>query len=380
MRHMQRNNREKILVSIICGVLLLATLAEVHETRGEGQSSMFIDPAVIQVSPGDNFTITVKASDVDSMGAWQVALKYNLTVMNITALWIPDENVFGDPNVNQQQRVEPSYGVDYLDGLGYVLFGNSVFFGEVSVSSGLLCMANCTALSPGSTTILIATKSNPAHLGPSAGQMFSFLGTWSDQYQTYVDIPMSERSGIMINGGVAARPIAMFTITPTSPEKVSRVLIGGHAPIEGEYWQAYKGYSVTFNASSSIGRLTLDNGTTVATTYGISEYFWDFDDGTNATTDNPIIEHTYWTVGTYYVKLRVKDKETPPAESETIQKTLLVGLVLDIFDWSPLVYLVLAIAVVAAAFYVFKGTRSYLRRRKELETRRLMLKRSSTSP
>ncbi len=76
---------------------------------------------------------------------------------------------------------------------------------------------------------------------------------------------------------VEKHPIATFTYSPTVP------LVN---------------QTVTFNASLS----TPDGGT-------ITNYFWDFGDGTEITETNPITYHNYTTTGTFSVTLNVTDSE-----------------------------------------------------------------------
>jgi hypothetical protein len=313
------------------------------------------------------------------MGEWQIVLKYNLTVMNVTSMWVPTENVFGDPAVYQQQSVQPDYGVDVMDLLGYVGFGNARFSGEVSVSNGILCKANCTVLGEGQTTILIATKSTPAYKSIKQSDAFaSFLGTWSDQYQQYVDIPQPLRteSAIMTSGATLSRPIAVLKATPTRVDKAKYIVLDGHPPAgDTQFVQAYKTYPVTFNASESYGMLVLNNGTKVISNAAIGKYHWDFGDGTNTTTDEPMIVHTYAAVGPLKASLWIEDKNAPPSNSETVTINLVIGLVLESFNWTPFVYVIIAIVAAGAAFYVFRETRRYLRARRELRARRLTSKR-----
>jgi PKD repeat protein len=377
---MQRISHGKIIVAMICASLLLATFIGTHETRAENEATLLIDPGLIQVSPGDNFTLTINATNVATMGEWQVVLKYNQTVMNVTAMWVPTDNVFGDPAVYQQQTVQPDYGVDFEDGMGYAGFGNSRYVGEVSVSNGILCMVNCTALDEGASTIQLATKSNPVTKSAFSSGFASFLATWSDQYQEYRDIPqpLSVKSAAMTSGNAVSKPIATFVATPTLPESTGHLILNGHAPIgDTGYSQGYETYPVTFNASSSIGTLTLDNGTKVLSNAGISEYHWDFGDGTNVTTNNPIIVHTYGETGDYDVTLWVEDKETPPTASDATELIMVIGLVLDYFNWTPFLYTVFALIAALIVFITYREIRGYLRTKRELRARRLTSKRPS---
>lgn len=365
---------------MICASLLLMPFIGICEIRAENEATMLIDPSLIRVSPGGNFTLAINATNVASMGAWQVVLKFNLTVMNVTAMWVPTDNIFGDPAVYQQQTVAPDYGVDFGDGMGYAGFGNSRYVGEVSVSNGVLCMVNCTALNDGASTIQIATRSNPVIQSAFSSGFASFLATWIDQYQEYRDIPqiLSVKSAVMTCGNVASKPIATFVAAPTLPETAGHLVLKGHTPIgDVGYAQAYKTFPVNFNASSSIGTMTLENGTKVLSNAGISAYYWTFGDGTNATTDNPIISHTYNETGSFTVTMWIEDKETPPAASDTTKLIMVVGLVLDYFNWTPFLYTIFALIAALIVFITYREIRGYLRTKRELRARRLTSKRVS---
>jgi parallel beta-helix repeat protein len=137
-----------------------------------GDAWITLSPSSLNVHPGDDFTITVSASNVDLMDAWQVFLKYNLTVVKVTDLWVPSDNVFGDSDVIEQR---PEYGREWFTyGMNYVSFRNALDVGNVSVTEGTLFKANCTAQSEGSTSIQIATKNNPVDIS-----MNDYVGLYS---------------------------------------------------------------------------------------------------------------------------------------------------------------------------------------------------------
>ncbi len=101
-------------------------------------------------------------TDVVDLFAWQVALKFNSTVLNLTELWIPEDNVFAN---HTYVSPPPAFGVDVVDGLDYVMVGSSLLGSDsVNVSEGVLFKANFTALGNGETPILITTSANPAQI------------------------------------------------------------------------------------------------------------------------------------------------------------------------------------------------------------------------
>ncbi len=376
---MQTIGRGKIASIIMCASLVLIPLLGTGLIGAENEAIMLIDPSMLQLSPGDNFTLTVNATNVASVGAWQLVLKFNATVMNVTDMWVPTDNIFGDPAIYQQQVVEPDYGLDFQDGMGFAGFGCSRYIGEVSVSNGVLCKVNCTALDEGATTIQIATKSNPVIKSAFSSGFASFLATWSDQYQDFRDIPQTLRveSAVMTCGNVASKPIATFLAVPTLPTAEGHLVITGHIPIgEIGHVQAYKTFPITFNASTSLGTVTLENGTKVLSNSGVSAYHWTFGNAEELTTDEPIINYTYHVTGSYTVTLWIEDKETPPTVSDKTQLVVVVGLVLDYFNWTPILYTIFALIAVLIVFLMYREIRAYLRTKKDLRARRMTSKRS----
>jgi len=373
---MQNIKCGKLVVVMICVSFLLALVAQANQARAAGGTKIIIDPELIQVSSGDNFTIVINATNIANLSAWQLTLKYNASVMNLTAMWVPAGiSVFGSAT---QVPVEPDLGIDVLDSMGYVNYGNTLLGDPVSVSNGILCMANVTALAEGQTTILIGTSSNRAHK------------TWNeyDAFYSFVldadneEVPYTTKSATLIVGAGASKPIALFAATGDSPLTSGNLVLPGHPPVgDVVYAQAYKGYSVTFNASASFGVITLNNGTKVIGVAAIGKYNWDFADGNITSTNDPIIMHTYDQTGSFIVKLTVEDKENPPATSDPVQLTLVVGLILTLFDWTPFIYAVFAIIIVGVVCYAAKELKAYIKQRRKLKARRLLSgKRGSTMP
>jgi hypothetical protein len=282
-------------------------------------------------------------------------------------MWVPvGLSVFGSAT---QIPVEPDFGIDLLDSMGYVNYGNALLGDPVSVSNGILCMANVTALAEGQTTILIATSSNRAHKTPNEyDASYSFVLDADG-----IDVPYTTKSATMIVGGGSSKPIALFTATGDSPLTSGNLVLPGHSPMgDQEYVQCYLGYSVTFNASASFGVITLDNGTKVIGVAAIGKYNWDFGDGNITSTNDPIIVRTYDQAGRQVVKLTVEDKENPPATSDPVQLTLIVGLVLKLLDWTPFIYAMFAIIIVGVVCYAAKELKAYIKQRRELKARRLL--------
>jgi hypothetical protein len=84
------------------------------------------------------------------------------------------------------------------------------------------------------------------------------------------------------------------------------------------------------------------------------EYHWNFGDANQLTTSDPIINYTYEETGSFTVTLWVEDKETPPTASDSTQLIVVVGLVLDYFNWTPFLYAIFG--TIPMLFYNTNGS------------------------
>jgi len=371
---MQNTKSDKIFAIIVCAFLLFSIYVQVHQVRAQETAQIIIYPNLIQFSLGDNFTIAVNATNVAALNAWQLTLKYNVSVVTVTSMWVPTgTGVFGSAS---QIGVEADWGIDIKDHMGFVNFGSALLGEPVPVSNGILCMANLTAVGEGETTILIATSTDRAH--KTSFEYDAFYSYLLDSNN--LEVPCGTKSATMIVGGGASKPIALFTETTITPSEASVLMLRGHPPPGNTvFLQTYKDYPITFNASDSFGLMTLDNGTRVLSTAAIALYNWDFGDGNLTSTSNSIITHTYTSPGTFRATLTVQDKENPPATSDATPRTIIVGLTLEYFNWWPFIYAVFAIVIVGAVYYATKQTRDYMRARRELKARRLVAGRRVSS-
>ncbi len=85
-----------------------------------------------------------------------------------------------------------------------------------------------------------------------------------------------------------------------------------HYPLMRPYTYFTKGipfayFNYTRNAPVTGETVTFDASTSLDLNGNIVSYVWDFGDGANATGANPIVTHTYTSVGSYQVKLTVTD-------------------------------------------------------------------------
>lgn len=115
-------------------------------------------PSRIEVLPGQNFTIDVIVQNVSNLFAWQLAIKYSAKVINCTAAWIPEDNVF---TAQTTIPVSPILNDPTNDGYNYTFFGNSLLSGSVLVEQGVLCKLNFTTMAYGQTPVVLGTADDP---------------------------------------------------------------------------------------------------------------------------------------------------------------------------------------------------------------------------
>ncbi len=136
---------------------------------------------------------------------------------------------------------------------------------------------------------------------------------------------------IWINVTDSSEPVANFTV----PDSV----------IVGAY--------VIFNASNST-----DNA-------GISTYLWDFGDGTQISTSNPIIAHTYSTHGVFLVNLTVTDEANNSASTTLIVKVGLGGEGQFKFPWWLTTLILVELGIILPIIYwdlkrgLFRGKKTF---------------------
>lgn len=207
------------------------TLPPLASTQVVSQPSIVVVPPLSQAAIGDNVTIALNVTNVVDLFTWQVVLKYNSTVMNLTEIWIPEDNVFAN---HTYVSPPPTFGVDIVDGLDYAMVGSSLFGSDsVNVSEGVLFKANFTALSNGETPILIATSTNPAQILNAS--YYSFL-----EDSDLNEMPFNENSG---DAAVGARA-TFLTITSTA---------GGTTSPPPDIYLFVNASAVSVNASADVG-------------------------------------------------------------------------------------------------------------------------------
>jgi hypothetical protein len=131
--------------------------------------------------------MTVNLTNFSNLFLYQVVFEYNGTVLNLTNLWFPADYVFSGQTAMPLWSNNTEAAGDIVDHLNYTVAGSSLVGTEsMSVSNGVLCEANFTALGVGQATIEISTESNPAH-GQSQGTWYTFCeDPAGNEYDTFV--------------------------------------------------------------------------------------------------------------------------------------------------------------------------------------------------
>lgn len=373
-----RKSSRKLCMMVTGALFFLALIAHVPIIIAESNTSVIIDPAFARLSVGENFTMTVNITNVPEIYGWQIVFKYNGTVLNITELWTPEDNIFaGRTTIPVEVPWDTQASGDFYDHLNWTLYGNSLIGDDTvtSVSNAVLFKVNFTVINTGESTIYIATKTSAAYFTPLISFASEYMSVWPD---TVTDF--SVKGGTIVSGAFNAKPTASFETTPSLPDNSTNCLVNGNIPAGVADWKrAYKDYAISFNASGSYD----PDG-------NITQYIWDFDDGNittvNATaTDVPIITHTYISTGTFTITLVVMDNGNPsgnlePLSSAPAKQTILAGLALPLYDWTPFLYIVIALIAVAIAVTTARRILRSVRRRKEIKTQKALLQEPSARP
>lgn len=357
-----KNNSLRICI-IILSLTMVSTsfLAQVSRVKAQEEAKVFIDPDFQICHINQTITIGVNVSNVADLYNWQVALKYNGTVVNCTGVWLSDDNVFAGQSPIE---VPPQLGNDTIDHLQYIIYGSSLITTSIPVTNGILFKANFTALIDGETTITVLTKENPAHTSSTSWDVFD-----TELYDFDMNpVKFTTGGGTVVTGNVNAKPISQFVVTSPTADNSTRLVLYGHQPPGGTLFaQSFKGYTMTLNASGSYdpdGNITL--------------YMWSFGDGNYKNTTSPDLTYIYNNTGSFSLQLVVQDNANPPAYSDPVTRQMVVGIVLDYFDWSPLVYAVGVLAVVGVVIYAAQETRHYMQRRRDQKRQKLLMSRRMT--
>jgi PKD repeat protein len=209
-------------------------------------TTISVDPSTINAEIGQTFMINIKISDVIDLYGWEFKLRWNSSLLDAHNI---TEGAFlkGDGNTFFVSKINNT--------LGYMLVDCTLVGDVLGVSgNGILATVNFYAKQFGECLLdLYDTK-----LVNSLEQAITHTAT--------------DGTVKIIKG-----PIAYFTYTPQTP---------------------YVNESIIFNASLS----TPDGG-------NMTQYEWDFGDGNVTAVTNPVVTHSYNTVGDYNVTLTVTDSE-----------------------------------------------------------------------
>lgn len=302
------------------------------------ETTVSVFPDVVKASSGDNFTVKIMVSDVRDLSSWQVALEYNGSVLNCTAVWLPDNHVFADKNFFS---ADTQFGPTTTQNL-FLVAGAVSLEGSVEIpESGVLCQINFTVEEFGTSYLRIGTNEEPIEgsVGGSFEKWDAFLLD-----SNVMKIPFRHVNGVVSTGEAKIPPRAMFTFVAAKPrpENVRLTFLNVGLPV------FFEGEPILFNSSLS----TDQDGT-------ITKYEWDFGDGNTTAMETPIVYHTYKNVSLgITVSLTIWDNDN--LSSTPYTQRIEVGLILNPIDFGPYMIFLLALIVLIVTVSV---VRRILRRR-----------------
>lgn len=166
--HVTRRPILSVFVSavIFCAIILSGLSVGMPIVSAAPTPQILISPSSASLNIGQVFTATVNLTDFPNLIGYQLVLKYDGNLLNLTNLWFPNNNVFSGQNAQTVWSNDTGAAGDTVDHLNYTVAGGTLIGnGSVSVSNGVLCEANFTAVNGGLATIQVCTTDAPAHDG-----------------------------------------------------------------------------------------------------------------------------------------------------------------------------------------------------------------------
>lgn len=384
---MNRGSYLKLTIPLITILLVISCFNIPHVHASQTKIST-VPRKITDLSVNDTLTVNVTVSDVADLYGWQIAIEYDVRVVNFTDVWLPKGNVFDGKN--------PLLGVLTFYNFttyGFIVYGAGLLLETVSVPGvGILCSMNFTVIRVGQTALRIATIDNPA-IPPEAWMMPD--GTWYPYgFWTFLqdfdmgEMPFVEESCAIATVGMRIPPVAIFSISPTVLKHENLLLIGNTTYFVNE--------PIFFNASRSYD----PDG-------NIVKYIWDFGDGNITEVGTPVIYHNYHkTHKLVKVKLIVVDNDgtidielfresygSEPSDPNwdpicdlnddgridmkdigiicqcmcQASQSITVGLTLTPVDYTPVVVSFFGLIVLWIVYMIAKSVYKYVKRRKLLK-------------
>lgn len=258
--------KKSSIVIVICAIFVASALVNIKKVSSATVLSLY--PAIEYKEVGSRFSMNVTVIAAEFLYDWQANVTWNPSVLKAVS-------VTEGPFLKRQP--EGTFGPTPLIEDGSALFGWLTVGNHVGESgSGTLATLEFEVLAEGESII------NFTRVGMDQNAETYLESQGSPNPPPNFEYIEFTAQGALFTNQVTP-PNAAFTYSPIAPGI---------------------GETVTFNASASS-----------ATEPGaqITEYFWDFADGTNTTVSTPIVEHSYSVGGDYIVSLTVIDDATASA-------------------------------------------------------------------
>jgi hypothetical protein len=260
-----RLNKSSIVI-VICAIFLASALVNIRKVSSA--TILSLSPAIKYDAIGSRFDMNVTVTAAELLYQWQTNVTWNPSVLRVVGI---TEGPF------LKRQPEGTFGPTPVIEEGSAMFGWLTVGPHVGESgSGTLATVEFEVLAEGESIInftRVGTDANAETFLQSQGS--------PNPPPNFEYIEFTAQGALFTN--IVTPPNAAFTYSPIAPGI---------------------GETVTFNASASSAT---EPGTQ------ITEYFWDFADGTNTTVTTPIVEHSYDVGGDYVVSLTVIDNATASA-------------------------------------------------------------------
>jgi hypothetical protein len=140
-------NRHAVLAVLLIASFVPTGSFVVGIVESSGNTVLSVVPSPLSVSFPESFILNVSITDVTMLGAWQVKLLFNPSVLFCTNVTEPPDNILGDPNYTL------GLGVSIDNAIGTVVAHDGILSTGGVNGSGTLCQILFNVSQPGISSI-----------------------------------------------------------------------------------------------------------------------------------------------------------------------------------------------------------------------------------
>jgi hypothetical protein len=148
-----RNIKQLTKSILLTALLVMGGLNFISSAQTVSITTIYITPEAGSTSLHENFTITIQIENVTNLNRWQIGIAFNPSILNCTAVTIPQDNIF-----QSLSTINPAPIIDNEKGL--VVKFLALDSAQGVNGSSVLCNIIFEALNPGGSYLNFTEKNN----------------------------------------------------------------------------------------------------------------------------------------------------------------------------------------------------------------------------